>query len=126
MLQRCKHEPTYKNIEVLVSREEFIPWFMERDFEGASVDRIDNKGDYKLSNMQVIHHRINGYKDKVGVPSTKRKDIGGNRECSSCKIVKPFKEYPKNKSRWNGYSHYCKACNRLRFKEYYAKKKASI
>lgn len=44
----------YKGILVLVSKDEFIEWFMPRDFPGCSVDRIDNKGHYQLSNMQVI------------------------------------------------------------------------
>ena len=58
MCNRCNSETdknrSYVDVEVILSKEYFITWFMERDFEGCSVDRVDSKGNYELSNMQVI------------------------------------------------------------------------
>ena len=63
-----------------IGREEFISWAIGRyDFnsiydswaktgfnlqDSASIDRIDNNGDYELSNMQFIPFCINSVKDK--------------------------------------------------------------
>ena len=116
MIERCKHRPHYKDIKVLVSREEFIVWFMERDFEGASVDRINNRGHYEFFNMQVIHHSINCVKDKIGVPSPKRKGMDGNKKCQICKLVRPLGDYHKKRSSWNGYGYSCKVCISLRLR----------
>ena len=51
ILSRLKNTDTkknscYKNIKMLISKEDFMKWFMENDFEGASVDRIDKTKDY--------------------------------------------------------------------------------
>lgn len=35
--------------------------------------------------------------------------------CSSCKEEKPYSDYSKNRSRNDGYAHYCKVCARAAF-----------
>ena len=134
------HEPKnsgYAGVEVRVSKEDFIEWFMQRDFEGCSVDRINNHGHYELPNMQVIETWRNIAKDKVKIK-------GGNHWCSRCKKYKPKNEMVKSsKRKLMGVTTTCKSCdvkrrrdrysryseeqkekNRQRCREYYYRKKA--
>lgn len=102
-----KKNRRYAGVKLLVSREDFINWFMPRDFDGCSVDRIDPKGHYELSNMQVIPLAENIAKDK-------RKAKDNLCECYICKSVKPLTEFVKESRRGNGYSTICIECERER------------
>lgn len=97
----------YKGILVLVSKDEFIEWFMSRDFPGCSVDRIDNDGHYQLSNMQVIPLIQNMTKDRVVARD-------GVCRCYSCGNKKPLDSFALDKRRQNGRSTICKACDATR------------
>lgn len=101
------HKPRnkgYKGVEVRLTREEFIKWFMPLDFEGCSVDRIDVKGHYELSNMQVIPLVENMRKDRM-------KAVGGECVCYSCNKAKPLEEFAKDKRRITGRSTCCRDCD---------------
>ena len=102
----------YVGIELRVTREDFIEWYMPLDFEGASVDRIDKGGHYELSNMQVIPLKENIRKDKI-------KAHEGMCECYKCHIVKPLSDFNKDKRRLSGYSTICIECERQRGREKY-------
>ena len=108
MLKRCnslnKKDLCYKNINVKITKEEFIKWFMPKDFKGCSIDRIDRNKDYELQNMQVIPLSENISKDKI-----KAKD--GYCECFRCKQVKPIEEFAVDKRRANGHATICKKCD---------------
>ena len=106
----------YRGVEVKVSRSEFIEWYMPRDFDGASVDRIDPAKGYELSNMQVIPMSLNASKDKV-------KASDGMCECRVCHEVKPLDQFVKNNRRLNGHSTICKSCEALRSKKRYRRMK---
>ena len=106
----------YRGVEVKVSRSEFIEWYMPRDFEGASVDRIDPAKGYELSNMQVIPMSHNASKDKV-------KASDGMCECRVCHEVKPLDQFVKDNRRLNGHSTICKSCDALRSKTRYRRMK---
>lgn len=103
---------TYKNIELRVSRSEFIDWYMPLDFEGASVDRINKDGHYELCNLQVIPLSENIRKDKV-------KAKGGYCECYVCGNNKPIEEFSKDNRRANGHSTICIECERKRGRDKY-------
>lgn len=105
-----KKSGSYVGIKLLVSREEFISWYMPKDFAGASVDRINAKKHYSLDNMQVIPLRENIRKDKI-----KAKD--GSCICCVCKQIKPISEFCVDKRSWNGHSTICKECERERCRE---------
>lgn len=112
MLNRCKNthrkkNEKYSNVEVLVSKEEFLRWFMPRDFEGCSVDRIDCEGHYSLDNMQLLSMADNIRKDKI-------KAVDGFCECFSCKETKSLDLFAKDKRRFNGRSTLCKVCDNQR------------
>lgn len=102
----------YRGVEVKVSRSEFIEWYMPRDFDGASVDRIDPTKGYELSNMQVIPMSLNASKDKV-------KASDGTCECGVCHEVKPLDQFVRERRRLNGYSTICKSCEAQRSKVKY-------
>lgn len=99
----------YKGVKMLIDKDTFVKWFMENDFEGASVDRIDKNKDYSMDNIQLIPLAENIRKDRV-----KAKD--GMCECYRCKQVKPLECFAKSKRRLNGYSTICKVCDVARKK----------
>lgn len=100
----------YFGVKLLVEKEEFIKWFMPLDFSGCSVDRIDKKGNYELSNMQVISLSENIAKDKLIA-----KD--GFCRCYSCKQEKPIEQFVADKRRMTtGRSTCCKECDSRREK----------
>jgi hypothetical protein len=109
----------YVGIELRVTREDFIEWYMPLDFEGASVDRIDKHGHYELSNMQVIPLDENIRKDKI-------KAKNDHCECYVCKTTKPLEEFSVDNRRKNGRSTICKACENIRGKEKYHRLKKKI
>lgn len=94
----------YSGIKLLVSKEEFITWFMAKDFKGSSVDRIDKNGHYDLANMQVITLRQNIVKEKL-------KSKNGLCVCRVCENQKPLDQFVKdNRQITTGYSTICKSC----------------
>jgi hypothetical protein len=113
MKHRTKHTDTSRNksyagISVDVSLEDFVEWFMPKDFAGCSVDRVDKTKGYSLDNMQVVPLWFNIAKDKV-------KAVDGKTECYVCKITKPLPEFVQSRNRkLTGYSNICLECERTR------------
>ena len=103
---RAKNK-NYEGISMDISKEEFVKWFMENDFPGCSVDRIDKNKNYSLDNIQMISLDENIRKDKV-----KAKD--GYCECYSCHLTKPLDEFVVDRRRANGHGTCCKDCDRKR------------
>lgn len=99
-----KKNTYYKGVKMLIDKDEFVKWFMDNDFEGASVDRIDKNKDYSMDNIQLIPLEENIRKDKI-----KAKD--GLCECYSCGQIKPLEDFAKDKRRKNGHSTLCKVCD---------------
>ena len=117
ILYRINHTDEPKNfcyvgIKMLISKEEFIQWFMGHDFEGASVDRIDNTKDYSLDNIQMVPLVENIRKDKL-----KLKD--GKCECCRCKQIKSIDEFVKSSKSSYGHTTVCLECERRRTREKY-------
>lgn len=111
-------EKAYKGIKVLVSKEDFVRWYMPRDFVGASVDRIDNKGHYTLENMQVIPMRDNIIKARH--QSVRAHD--GVNVCYKCGQEKPLEMFVKHKKYYTGRLNICKKCHAQQQREYKLKK----
>lgn len=113
LVYRVTHTDTdrnknYRDIEVRVDKQEFIAWFMARDFEGCSVDRIDKAGHYELANMQVISLQYNIAKDKL-------KAKNGRCVCYKCKQEKNLAEFTRDNRRMHtGRATICKACESTR------------
>ena len=94
----------YKDVEMLIDKDEFVDWFMRHDFEGASVDRIDSKKPYSMDNIQLIPLDENIRKDKV-------KARNGVCQCFRCKEYKPLELFAVDKRRKNGHTTICKVCD---------------
>jgi hypothetical protein len=100
----------YRGVHVLVGKDEFIEWFMKRDFAGCSVDRINNDGHYELSNMQVIALTQNIAKDKLIASN-------GTSRCYICMKEKSLDEFVRDKRRlMTGRTTCCKSCDSKRIK----------
>lgn len=59
ILNRIKNSSNYDNrsyrgAEVRMTVDEFIEWFLPKDFAGCAVERIDKKGHFELSNLKVV------------------------------------------------------------------------
>ena len=112
ILYRIKHTElaknrAYKGVEFNLDKETFVKWFQERDFEHASVDRINKNKGYTMDNIQVISLADNIRKDKI-------KAKNGYCICCCCKQRKLLKDFAKDKRRLNGYSTICKSCDNER------------
>ena len=100
----------YRGIKLKIGREEFIEWFMANDYAGCSVDRIDSRGDYELSNMRLIPTWVNTGQDKLKIKNRKK-------HCWRCKQYKPFGEMVKSKrALLTGVDGVCKKCDSSRVK----------
>jgi hypothetical protein len=97
----------YAGVELRIGREDFIAWFMPRDYAGCSVDRVKVEGHYEIGNIEVIPMPINAIKDRM-----KAKD--GQCECYSCHEIKPLNEFVKDKRRKTGHGTICLVCERER------------
>lgn len=98
----------YEGVEVRVSKEDFVAWFMPRDFKGCSVDRKEKTGHYELSNMQVIPLSVNIAKDKVLARD-------GQTRCYACRATKPLEDFVRDNRRLTtGRSTICKPCEAVR------------
>lgn len=67
MVQRVQKSPWYRNVEIRMTKREFLDWATplyekwQREHPGvrASVDRIDSTGHYEIGNIQLISQRHN-------------------------------------------------------------------
>jgi hypothetical protein len=108
--------PTYTNVEVRMTRGEFIEWAIpqyeeklnEDPTETWSIDRIENKGHYELGNLQVIsmgeNSRKSGRNKLVHAPE-------GMSWCRQCKQYKKCEEFGIDKSRATDCSPLCIECS---------------
>ncbi len=123
MVQRCATLQRYAHVKVLVSREEFISWFMPKDFSGSSVDRIDSDGHYELSNMRVIPLSDNCARVKARKGQVKFNPAGPN-ECRVCHVVKAPDDFIRKKGASHGRERECKTCNTKKTVAYKQRKRA--
>lgn len=106
-------EPYYKNIKLLLTREEFIEWVTPKltlwfnlygSFEDISIDRILEDGHYEISNLQLLSMNENRKKQRhhknFHAPD-------GFAWCSKCGY-NSINEFYKDKSRLNGFASRCK------------------
>lgn len=110
---KCK---TYKNINILFTREEYKNWCYEHkdlilSLQKPSIDRINNKKDYFLENLQIIELKENMRKDRTVFTDT-------TGVCYRCKQTLPLEIFCKDARRQNGLTNICKPCERLRKSKY--------
>lgn len=111
--------PTYKDVKLLMTREEFKEWVRPKlkhwleahpDIR-PSIDRKSDEGHYEISNLQLISLAENTRKAR------KNKNVNapkGMSWCSQHKAYLPVEEFSKNKSKSNGLDGMCKFHWRLK------------
>lgn len=107
LVSNTARNKTYRGMEFSLDKETFIKWFMENDFKGCSVDRINNKLGYIHSNLQIIPLIDNMIKDRTSFK-------GNQGTCGKCKTVKTITEFGKDKRRVIGFNNICKTCDNNR------------
>lgn len=131
MKARClnangKH-PTYANVQLRMTIEEWLEWALPR-YEKFIAERPDGspaaarKGDsghYEIGNIQIISNLEN--RAQQAMPAKLRPD--GKKRCSRCKELKASNCFSKSKYQPDGLNHVCSPCNTLRMAEWRAKKK---
>lgn len=90
-----------------MTEEEFIEWFMVRDYEDCSVDRIESRGHYEISNLQLLHRLEHNTKDHAMTN-------GPTVVCRVCQQEKPRDQFTREIRRRNGINTICKPCERVR------------
>lgn len=111
--KRLVQRERYRNVKNLITREEFVKWYVDNHFAGCTVDRKDNDGDYEIGNIQMLSKSEHNQKkrlDRLGNYTLKE-----NVPCSKCGEIKHYTEFYKNKTGVNKYNPYgiradCKSC----------------
>ena len=107
---KCKH---YKDIYLLFTQVEYKEYCyknVERILllKRPSIDRIDNRRDYSIENIQFIELSENIAKEKL-------KTKNGLCECYSCKTTLPLDLFcTDNRRKVTGKTTLCKQCDGLR------------
>lgn len=97
----------YVDVKLLIDQETFVKWFQENDFEGCTVDRIDNNKHYEMGNLQTLTKADNIRKDKVIAKE-------GKCRCYNCGQIKSLDKFVVDKRRLNGHGTSCKPCDNKR------------
>lgn len=116
ILQRAENKagkhPTYKDVKLLMTREEFMNWILPEfeawekhsDLKLASIDRVDNLGHYEVSNLQLLTRRENTLKQRryknVIAPE-------GKAWCGKCKMYLDVDKFAKDRYNNNGLTNIC-------------------
>jgi len=127
MKDRCKNDIRYKDmgIKVLISRKDFIDWYVPRWFKGCLVDRKNNLGNYEIGNIQLLsltEHNIKHRQDNLDALGIKEKE--GERFCYKCSTLKQYSDFSFERIKISesnplGLKEECKSCaNKARRKLY--------
>lgn len=121
---RVGTEKAYEHVELRMTKSEFINWAVpllaawDWNLGIPSVDRIEVKGHYELSNLQIISWAENTRKDRRNShapPETKW--------CRLCGEFRPWDEFQKSKCRTFGLNRYCRFHHNQRARARYAERK---
>lgn len=110
---RIGNRPTYKNIKLKISKEEFKEWYIEamesweksNPNQCGSIDRIDNLGDYSLDNLQILELGKNSQKRQMNKNYFATKYV---LWCSRCGSYRAKRLFHRNRSSATGRDWLCK------------------
>lgn len=112
--------PTYADVELRMSRDEFISWaipvleewYLKNPDVVPTVDRIENSGHYELGNLRFISGTENTH-----FRGTNRNVHGpeGHAWCSLCKRYLPSEHFSKDASSQHGLQNKCKDCTSQKY-----------
>lgn len=114
IVSRAGIHPDYANVEVRVTRDEFMSWAVPLfeawdSSEKPSIDRIDFRGHYEFSNLQVVSWNENRIKDRVNIRGPE-----GMQWCPDCQSYLSSESFYSNKAARTGRCSYCKRHWRIR------------
>lgn len=108
-------DPTYSNIKLLMTREEFVEWatgtlkdwVQHSELKYATIDRVEESGHYEINNIQWLTHQDNCRKIK------RNKNVlapDGEAWCGKCNLYKLKDEFSYSSNIWNKVQRRCKEC----------------
>jgi hypothetical protein len=115
ILDRLRHDDDYKDVELRVTREEFLTWAepaladwaATRPDDRPSVDRVDPAGHYELNNLRLLewgeNARLSRKNHNVHAPD-------GTAWCRRCRAYRPATEFHRSRRAFNGLVTLCKPC----------------
>ena len=130
--ERLKSDKSYSSLRLYINREEFLDWVInnpsytdlynrwkESNFNQRltpTIDRINNKGNYTLDNIQVLTKSDNLKKrwiDTYQEPVFK----GNTKRCPICKLYKTFDYFSFDRHSPTKCSTYCRECKKIKYRE---------
>jgi len=117
---RSGEHPSYKNISVKMTRDEFISWaipvladwYNKTPNVTPTLDRINSHGDYEIGNIRLLtaEQNTNLRPNNHNVHAPKNKSW-----CGICKQYLNINLFYKDKRRYDGLSVRCKDCHSKKF-----------
>ena len=125
ILYRLKYESSYKDVQLNLTRPEFLSWVipqlenwcLTKPIEDASLDRIDNAGHYEIPNLQLLSRKDNNLKRSY---YKFNKAPVGTVWCTSCQDYLQVSMFSKCRTSITGFKNYCKSCAKQYWKTYSA------
>lgn len=120
MLARCGNpngkNPTYANVELRMTLEEWMTWAVPRYEEfnllhsdvSPAVSRYGDMGHYEIGNMEIISQAENASRQKRDTTYLLRPD--GNKLCSKCLAVHSKEKFSKASRNRDGLATWCRQC----------------
>ena len=131
MKHRCKNDIAYKErkTKVLISKDDFIDWFIPKWFKGCLIDRIDNLGNYEIDNIQLlslVEHNIKHRQDNLNALGVTEKE--GERFCYHCSTLKQHSNFSYDQVKISesnplGLKEECRSCANKARRKYYKESK---
>ena len=119
---KYNHRECYRNVEVRISREDFIKWAIPEYemwfflYPGVqpSIDRIDPLGHYEVGNIRLIPNYLN----KLSTSRNRNlRAPDGNSWCRGCQEFLKIESFWKDRQkRTTGVMVYCRDCTKTRRK----------
>ena len=119
-LNRNGKRPTYANVELRMTMQEWLAWAVPEykrfisDHPGQTPNaaRLGDTGHYELGNIRIISLSENcAEQSQRGIGLLKQ---DGTKRCSECKEVKISNAFSRNRATKDGFHNICKDCVKKR------------
>lgn len=117
-LNRNGKSPTYANVELRITEEEWLTWALpkyeecirEYPEESPNVARFGDMGHYEIGNIDIVPYSKNRAEQTARSNSLAKPD--GSKKCSSCKAMLTIGDFYASKRMLDGLQKNCKICCR--------------
>lgn len=119
-LNACGTEPSYANVELRMSLNEWLAWSLPRyrrflnrhPDQSPSVSRKGDAGHYEIGNVEIVSALENRARQH-----RTRAAKAGKKTCSRCDKTKPVSSFSRSSNNLDGLSYWCKPCVRTQDRE---------